>query len=126
MSERPPAYVDLAQELARWILDEQVPGGMPLPSHVELATKYGVSDIVVRRAVAMLAEQGLVRSVRRRGVFVADERPTAGLRVTTHAGGVPGKIVISVVNLGPAELTREEAVRLLRQAADQLEEQPQW
>jgi GntR family transcriptional regulator len=45
---------------------------MQLPSYAEIAQKNGVSDIVVRKALELLLSQGLVRSVRRRGVFVAD------------------------------------------------------
>ncbi|MFC7646582.1 GntR family transcriptional regulator [Streptosporangium lutulentum] len=45
---------------------------MQLPSYAEIAQKNGVSDIVVRKALELLLSQGLVRSVRRRGIFVAD------------------------------------------------------
>ena len=67
-----PAYVRIAGEYARRIRSGDLPPGMQLPSYAEIAKQSGVSDIVVRKALELLQSQGLVRSVRRRGVFVAD------------------------------------------------------
>ncbi|MGK5554344.1 GntR family transcriptional regulator [Actinomadura kijaniata] len=67
-----PAYVRIAGEYARRIRGGELPPGTQLPSYTEIAQENGVSDIVVRRALELLQSQGLVRSVRRRGVFVAD------------------------------------------------------
>jgi len=73
MSE--PAYVSIAGEYARRIRGGELPPGTQLPSYTEIAQRHGVSDIVVRKAIELLQSQGLVRSVRRRGIFVTD-RPT--------------------------------------------------
>ncbi|MFG1942753.1 GntR family transcriptional regulator [Nonomuraea sp. NPDC048826] len=70
MSE--PAYVRIAGEYARRIRAGELPPGVQLPSYSEIAQQNGVSDIVVRKALELLQSQGLVRAVRRRGVFVAD------------------------------------------------------
>ncbi|MEU8201528.1 GntR family transcriptional regulator [Streptosporangium sp. NPDC049046] len=67
-----PAYVRIAGEYARRIRGGELPPGVQLPSYAEIAQKNGVSDIVVRKALELLLSQGLVRSVRRRGIFVAD------------------------------------------------------
>lgn len=73
MSE--PAYVAIAGTYARRIRSGEIPPGYQLPSYAELAKENNVSDIVVRKAIELLQGQGLVRSVRRRGVFVS-HRPT--------------------------------------------------
>jgi len=70
-----PAYVTIAGEYARRIRSGELTPGSQLPSYAEIAQRSNVSDIVVRKAVELLQGQGLVRSVRRRGLFVAD-RPT--------------------------------------------------
>ncbi|WP_227985624.1 winged helix-turn-helix domain-containing protein [Nocardia spumae] len=62
-------------EYARRIRGGELPPGTQLPSYSEIAARNNVSDIVVRKALELLQSQGLVRSVRRRGVFVSD-RPT--------------------------------------------------
>ncbi|GIH93921.1 GntR family transcriptional regulator [Planobispora siamensis] len=67
-----PAYVRIAGEYARRIRAGELPPGVQLPSYAEIAQQNGVSDIVVRKAIELLQSQGLVRSVRRRGIFVAD------------------------------------------------------
>lgn len=73
MSE--PAYVTIAGGYARRIRNGELPPGIQLPSFAEIAQENGVSDIVVRKAIELLQSQGLVRSVRRRGIFVA-QRPS--------------------------------------------------
>lgn len=67
-----PAYVTIADAYARRIRDGELSPGSQLPSYPEIASEYGVSDIVVRKALGLLQSQGLIRSVRRRGIFVAD------------------------------------------------------
>lgn len=67
-----PAYVRIAGEYARRIRSGAMPPRMQLPSYKEIAQENDVSEIVVRKALELLQSQGLIRSVRRRGVFVAD------------------------------------------------------
>jgi GntR family phosphonate transport system transcriptional regulator len=43
-----------------------------LPTEPELAERFGVNRHTIRRAIAALAEQGLVHAVQGRGTFVAD------------------------------------------------------
>lgn len=80
MNDTTPAYVAIAGEIARKIRSGELPAGTQLPSHPELAEQHEVSEIVIRRAIELLRSQGLVRTIRRRGTFVA-ERPTL-LRVS--------------------------------------------
>ena len=70
MSE--PTYVAIAGDYARRIRSGELPPGTQLPSLAEMVARHAVSDIVVRKAIELLQSQGLVRSVRRRGNFVAD------------------------------------------------------
>ncbi|WP_436496708.1 GntR family transcriptional regulator [Actinokineospora sp. HUAS TT18] len=67
-----PAYVSISGAYARRIRSGDLAPGTQLPSHAEIAKQHGVSDIVVRKAIELLRSQGLVRPVRRRGIFVAD------------------------------------------------------
>jgi GntR family transcriptional regulator len=67
-----PAYVSIAGEYARRIRRGEFPARIQLPSYAEIAREHNVSDIVVRKAIELLQRQGLVRSVRRRGIFVTD------------------------------------------------------
>jgi GntR family transcriptional regulator len=67
-----PAYVALAGAYARQIRCGQLTPGVRLPSYAELVERHAVSEIVARKAIQLLQSQGLVRCVRRQGVYVAD------------------------------------------------------
>ncbi len=92
--------------------------GDQLPTEAELSTRFGVNRHTVRRAIADLAEAGLVRSRRGAGVFVA-MRPVEyplGSRVRFHqnlalAGRLPGRR-LDFVREQNASRTEAEALGL--------------
>jgi GntR family transcriptional regulator len=67
-----PLYVQLAAILKRGIEDGTYPATRRIPSEPTLVATYGISQITARRAVRVLRDEGLVRSVKGRGVFVID------------------------------------------------------
>ncbi|HLQ52827.1 MAG TPA: GntR family transcriptional regulator [Streptosporangiaceae bacterium] len=64
------AYMQVARLLAERIASGELTGRMP--AERALAEEYEVSYGTVRRAIAILRDRGLVRSVHGRGTFVAD------------------------------------------------------
>ncbi|WP_316014930.1 phosphonate metabolism transcriptional regulator PhnF [Roseobacter sp. HKCCA0434] len=92
----------IADTLRREIAEGARPEGSKLPTEGALAARFGVNRHTVRRALAALAEDGLVRSRRGAGTFVAaatTEYPL-GRRVRFRqsmqaAGRVPGKRFLS-------------------------------
>lgn len=70
-----PAYLKIADELRRGIRAGDHPPGSRLPTLAALAAEHGVSQIVVRQAVAVLSAEGLVET-RRGGGTVVRARPT--------------------------------------------------
>lgn len=69
MQER-PAYAVVADELFQQIQSGMYPPGTRLPTIEELRRTYGVSEIVIRHAVALLRQQGLVETRRGGGTVV--------------------------------------------------------
>ena len=69
MQER-PAYAVVAEELRQQIQSGVHPPGTRLPTIEELRRTYGVSEIVIRHAVALLRQQGLVETRRGGGTVV--------------------------------------------------------
>ncbi|WP_106364812.1 GntR family transcriptional regulator [Glycomyces artemisiae] len=67
------AYVDMSADLASKIRSGEYPPGLRLPSYSDLEAAYGVSNIVVRRAIDLLELQGLVKRMPRKGVFVSSQ-----------------------------------------------------
>lgn len=63
-------WQQLAEQLADEIVKRDLPRGSRLPPEPELAAQFNVNRHTVRRAVAALAEIGLVRVEQGRGTFV--------------------------------------------------------
>lgn len=65
-------------ELAKWINDQiqvnKLQAGQKLYSENELRGMFGVSRQTVRRAINMLEEEGILRSVRGSGTYINDNR----------------------------------------------------
>jgi DNA-binding GntR family transcriptional regulator len=70
-----PAYAQIADDLRRQITDGALSAGDRIPSEQELMTDYGVSRIVVRMAIDVLQNEGLVTKQQGRGTFVREQRP---------------------------------------------------
>lgn len=63
-------YVQLADDLAKRIERGEFPVGARLPSEAELARDYGTAKMTVRRALEILRERGLIRTLHGRGSVV--------------------------------------------------------
>lgn len=63
-------YHEIAEELWQAIENGTYPAGKNLPKQRELAERYGVNVGTVRRAVGLLARQGMVETKRRGGTIV--------------------------------------------------------
>jgi len=63
-------YVQLADDLAGRIGRGEFPTGSRLPSEADLAEGYGVAKMTVRRALEVLRERGLIRTLHGRGSVV--------------------------------------------------------
>jgi DNA-binding GntR family transcriptional regulator len=71
--------------ILQYIDENKLEEGHRLPTEATLATQTGVSLVTVRRALAELAAQGVVRREQGRGTFVARPRVRAE---TTRVGGL--------------------------------------
>lgn len=70
MSTRAPIYVQLSTLFRRFIVTGVWPVGAQIPTHETLAAQFEVNPATIRKAIAMLEEEGLVDRFRRRGTFV--------------------------------------------------------
>jgi GntR family transcriptional regulator len=67
-----PLYLQIAAVLTARIQDGTYVANRRIPSEPELAAEFGVSRPTVRKALALLAKEGLIRSVRGRGTFALE------------------------------------------------------
>lgn len=108
--ERGPQLSEqVAQQMTRAIHAGEWRHGERLPTEARLGERFGISRSVVREAISMLRNAGLVRSRRGSGSFVADV-PMVALKLP-----VPDESLQSVVSL--LELRRALEVEAARLAA---------
>ncbi len=109
-----PIWKSIALSLTSDIVEGRFGTGDRLPTEAQLAATHGVNRHTVRRALAELAEQGLVQPRRGAGVFVT-ARPTdypIGKRVRYHksisaSGKIPGKRILSLTTRAADEAEAE-------------------
>lgn len=103
MGNKTPLWVAISRTLREDIGQGRYVPGDKLPTEAQLATRFGVNRHTVRHALSALVEDGVVRTRRGAGAFVA-ARPTdypLGKRVRFHenlsrAGRSPGRKVLAL------------------------------
>jgi len=102
-AKRTPIWKSIHDTLRRDISERRYAPGDKLPTEAALAKRFGVNRHTVRRALATLAEDGLVHARRGAGVFVAQSHTDypIGKRVRFHqnlraAGHLPGKQILAL------------------------------
>ncbi|MFI7125478.1 GntR family transcriptional regulator [Nonomuraea sp. NPDC050153] len=78
-AEQIPLYRQIAEEIRKRITAGELTAHRPLPREVTLVRQYGAARETVRRALALLREQGWVVTVPHRGSYVSPEerRPSS-------------------------------------------------
>ncbi|MCX8031773.1 MAG: GntR family transcriptional regulator [Thermoleophilia bacterium] len=69
-SDGVPVYLEIARVLADRVSSGKYAPGSRLPSGAELCAEFDVSPMTLRRALARLQNQGLIKAVRGKGTFV--------------------------------------------------------
>jgi GntR family phosphonate transport system transcriptional regulator len=80
----------VADGIERGIADGRFAAGQKLPGEIEIAETYRVNRHTVRRALATLAERGLVRAERGSGTYVEAPRLAYPLRSRTRFSEIVG------------------------------------
>lgn len=68
-----PLYQQLSQHFRQLIANDHVSAGALLATEAEISEQLGVSRVTVRKALALLEEEGLVVRQRGKGTFVAPQ-----------------------------------------------------
>src|SRR5664279_4847388 len=109
----------VADGIERGIADGRFAAGEKLPGEMEIAETYRVNRHTVRRALAALAERGLVRAERGSGTYVEAPKLAYPLRARTRfseivgAGGHEprGQLIEASEEAATRELARELALK---------------
>lgn len=105
----------VADGIERGIADGRFAPGDKLPGEVEIADTYRVNRHTVRRALAALAERGLVRAERGSGTYVEARRLAYPLRSRTRFSEIvgaegrepDGRLIEAMADVATRDLARE-------------------
>lgn len=84
MTERPHAYLRVADHLREQIKSGHLAPGVKLPPQRVLAEEHGVSDILIRRALEILRNEGLIESRQGSGTFVRPRPPIRRISMSRY------------------------------------------
>jgi GntR family phosphonate transport system transcriptional regulator len=107
----------IADEIEQSIVGGRFEAGSRLPGEMELAEAFGVNRHTVRRAIAALAERGLVRAERGSGTYVEPPRIAYPIRTRTRFSeivGAAGRAVSGRLTASALEPAEGEVARRLR------------
>ncbi len=110
ISYRTPIYLQLREIVRNKIEDGEYLPGTAIPSENELAETYGINRITVRNAVDALVNEGVLRRVQGKGVFVVGNKMEQSLE--EYVG------FISSVNKDKSTVSVKEQTKMLRPAGD--------
>jgi GntR family phosphonate transport system transcriptional regulator len=108
-----------ADEIERAIAIGTFQPGTKLPGEVELAERFGMNRHTVRRAIATLAERGLLRAERGSGTYVEAQRLAYPIRartrfseiVGTTGRAVGGRLIASAVEDADTDVAKRLRLR---------------
>lgn len=75
-----PLYIQFKDEIKSNIKSNVLKKGEKLPSEKELSKIYGISTITVRKALEILADEGLIERIQGKGTFVSNAKYERNLR----------------------------------------------
>ncbi len=104
----------IADEIEQSIAQGTFKAGTRLPAETEIAERFGVNRHTVRRAIAALAERGLVRAERGSGTYIEADRIAYPIRRRTRfseiIGGaghaVGGRLIASGIEKADSEIAK--------------------
>lgn len=110
ISYRTPVYLQLREIVRNKIEEGEYPPGSAIPSENDLAGTYGISRITVRSAVDALVNEGLLRRIQGKGVFVVGNKMEQAIE--EFSGFVPS------LAKSRNETSAREQSKVLRTAGD--------
>jgi GntR family transcriptional regulator len=106
-----PLYYQVMRELKEQIVSGKLAPGDRLPSEARLTGRHRVSRVVIRQALQILEDQGLIERERGRGTFVSQ-------RVVDDAAPRISGSLEDLIHMGPGTTLRVAEFRLVRATPD--------
>ncbi|WP_026877064.1 FadR/GntR family transcriptional regulator [Jiangella gansuensis] len=110
----------VADKITEYIRRESLVEGDPLPSESRLADEYGVSQRVVRDALRLLSQQGVIWTRQGKRAVVSSLRPVGVLGYFQHAVAGDSEAIHELLELRQAIETRAAGSAAPRLSAEDL------
>jgi|GEM_PF-574999 len=68
-----PLYQQIVEDFKNKIIREEYLPNDPLPSQIELAKQYNTSEMTMRKALTLLANEGVIYRIRKKGSFIGQK-----------------------------------------------------
>lgn len=98
MTEKYSLYQQLADSLRDKIYEGKYAFGDKLPSERSLAEKFGISHLTVRKALAILEEEGMLLRVQGKGTFVRAQKYSIDMQHMDGFSSMFGQQGITITN----------------------------
>ncbi|MFQ5890561.1 MAG: GntR family transcriptional regulator [Gemmatimonadota bacterium] len=107
-----PVYIQIMDQLRARVGDATLPPGSPLPSVRQLASELEVNPNTVAKAYMLLEREGILRTLSRRGTFVAESADASAARgVDRRLEEAVGRLLAEIAHLGVDDREVLEALR---------------
>lgn len=113
-------YRQLAATIRAMIANGTVAPGSKLPSNRELMDSENVASQTVQRAIRLLVDEGLVRSVQGRGTFVADDIDPAAIKLDDGVTASTADYLMLRDRIDQLDSEMEEIRHLLQEVVSRL------
>ena len=110
LSYRTPIYLQLREIIRNRIEEGEYLPGTAIPSENKLAETYGINRLTVRNAVDTLVNEGILRRVQGKGVFVVGDKYEENL--DEHGG------FVNVMSSGTKRVSIKEQAKIYRPAGN--------
>lgn len=110
LSYRTPIYLQLREIIRNRIEEGEYLLGTAIPSENKLAETYGINRLTVRNAVDALVNEGILRRVQGKGVFVVGDKYEENL--DEHGG------FVNVMSSGTKRVSIKEQAKIYRPAGN--------
>lgn len=111
-----PVYVQIMDQVRARVRDGELEPGSPLPSVRQLAAELELNPNTVAKAYSLLEREGIIRTRRRRGTFVAASAlESAAEALERRLDRVVGRVIEETEHLG---VETGELIRALRHRLD--------
>ncbi len=106
-----PKYLDIARAIEAHVVGR---GGAKVPSSRQVAQTYGVSVVTASRAIQVLRDKGMIRTLDRSGSFVAPaaERSECFALVLRSTPGPGYHASLAFAQAGFAALARQQGIKI--------------